>query len=72
VAVLRYVVLTAPLAWLGMHLAGAMREAPLYGLLVGTLAAAAVASVVFHAWMAAALRELEPARGGDRREAVRA
>ena len=72
VAVLRYVVLTAPLAWLGMRLAEAMREAPLYGLLVGTLAAAAVASVVFHVWMASALRELEPAPAGDRREAVRA
>jgi Na+-driven multidrug efflux pump len=65
VASLRYLVLTAPLAWLGMRAGALLGEPPLYGLLVGTLAAAAVASAVFLGWMNAALRELEAAPSGE-------
>jgi len=53
-AVLRYVVLTAPLAWGGMVLAERVGKPPLYGLLVGLLIAAALSSIAFYAWLRAA------------------
>jgi Na+-driven multidrug efflux pump len=72
VAAIRYVVLTAPLAWIGMRIAERMGEPALYGLLVGTLTAAAVASAVFYGWVAATLRALEPVGMAGEREAARA
>jgi hypothetical protein len=48
-----------------MRAGALLGEPPLYGLLVGTLAAAAVASAVFLGWMNAALRELEAAPSGE-------
>ena len=54
-AFLRYVVLAAPLAWLGI-LAGRQTGQPeLYGVLIGLLAAAAIVSVVFWIWLNRAL-----------------
>jgi Na+-driven multidrug efflux pump len=57
-ALLRYVVLTGPLAWLGLAAASALGEPPFHGLVLGTLAAAAISSVAFYAWLRAALRDL--------------
>ena len=50
-ALLRYLVLTAPLAWLGMTVARSLGRPELYGLIVGTLLAAAISSVVFWVWL---------------------
>lgn len=50
-AVFRYLVLTAPLAWAGMKIAESLGQQPLYGLIVGLLAAAAVSSTVFGVWL---------------------
>ncbi len=58
-AAFRYVVLTGPLAWAGIVAARALEQPPLYGLLVGLLAAASVSSVVFYVWLQ---RELPPDR----------
>lgn len=54
-AVFRYLVLTVPLAWLGARIASAIDMPELYGLLVGLLVSGAIASVVFVAWLRAAL-----------------
>ncbi|MGD8394802.1 MAG: MATE family efflux transporter [Candidatus Eiseniibacteriota bacterium] len=54
-AVIRYGVLTAPLAWFGMHTAAGLGEPPLYGLIVGLLGAAAIASLIFAVWLWRAL-----------------
>lgn len=63
VASLRYVLLTGPLAWLGMRVARLSGEPALYGLLLGTLAAAAISSLVFYLWLHSALQpgRAEPA-----------
>jgi putative MATE family efflux protein len=55
VAALRYVVLTAPLAWLGMRTSAWLEQPALYGLLVGLLTAAAIASATFWVWLRSAL-----------------
>lgn len=54
-AIVRYVVLAGPLAFVGMALARDEGWPGLYGLIAGTLIAAAVASVAFQAWLANAL-----------------
>jgi Na+-driven multidrug efflux pump len=54
-AAFRYLLLTGPLAWAGLMLARQAGQPELYGLIVGLLAAAAVSSVVFFAWLRAAL-----------------
>ena len=53
---LRYLVLTAPLAWAGMLLARRAGEPPLFGLIVGLLVASAVSSILFYAWVRWTLR----------------
>jgi Na+-driven multidrug efflux pump len=55
-ALVRYVALTGPFAWLGMVSAQGLGQPPLYGLIAGTLAAGAVSSAVFYAWLRSALR----------------
>jgi uncharacterized protein (DUF2062 family) len=55
-----------------MRIAERRGEPALYGLLVGTLTAAAVASAVFYGWVAATLRALEPVGMAGEREAARA
>jgi len=52
-AIVRYVVLTGPLAWLGMISAARMGQPELYGLIAGTLVAAAISSTVFYVWLRA-------------------
>ncbi|MBA2565314.1 MAG: polysaccharide biosynthesis C-terminal domain-containing protein [Gemmatimonadetes bacterium] len=60
VAALRYVVLTGPLAWVGMKAALFLGEPHLYGLLAGLLVAAGLSSAAFHVWLVSSL----PARSG--------
>jgi Na+-driven multidrug efflux pump len=55
-AIVRYVALTGPLAFAGMMAARARELPPLYGLIVGTLFAAAVSSAIFYLWLRSALR----------------
>lgn len=55
ISTLRYVVLTGPLAWLGMRASRALDEPAFYGLLAGLLTAAAMSSIVFAVWLARAL-----------------
>ncbi|MFN7973504.1 MAG: MATE family efflux transporter [Acidobacteriota bacterium] len=59
VAILRYVVLTGPLAWLGAHVATAMGYAGLYGLISGLIAATAISSGVIYGWMLSTLRRID-------------
>jgi putative MATE family efflux protein len=58
VASIRYLGLTAPAAWLGIRLASAWGFPGLYGLIVGLIGAAAIASGIFLAWVRGALRRL--------------
>lgn len=50
-AALRYGVLTAPCAWLGMRGAAALGKPALHGALMGLLVSAAVSSLVFLVWL---------------------
>lgn len=56
-ATLRYLVLSVPLAWGGMMLAPRLGYEPFFGVLVGMIVAAAIASLVIALWVGAALRE---------------
>jgi len=55
-AVLRYLVLTGPLAWIGARASIALGFAALHGLIAGLLLAAAIASLTFLLWLRAELR----------------
>ena len=55
VAILRYVVLTGPLAYGGMILAARLAQPELYGLIAGSLVAAGVSSAIFYLWLRAAI-----------------
>ena len=52
---LRYVVLTAPLAWAGMRIAASFGQPGLYGLIFGLIAAGGLTSGIFYLWLRAAL-----------------
>jgi Na+-driven multidrug efflux pump len=67
-AIVRYLLLTAPFCLAGMQAARAFSWPPLFGLLTGLILATALASGIFLAWMGRALRALEGpgARGGVR------
>jgi Na+-driven multidrug efflux pump len=54
-ALVRYVALTGPFAWLGMVCADALGQPALFGLIVGTLAAGAVSSAGLYVWLRSAL-----------------
>ncbi|MFQ5718820.1 MAG: MATE family efflux transporter [Acidobacteriota bacterium] len=58
-AVLRYVILTAPMAYGGARLAERWGFPALDGLLCGLIVASALTSVVFQAWMMVSLRALD-------------
>lgn len=58
-ALVRYVGLTAPCAWLGSRVAQASGFPGMYGLVVGLMAATAIASVMFAAWIRSALRQAD-------------
>ena len=55
-ATLRYVVLSVPLAWAGMHAAVALGRPGFEGVLAGTIAASLLSSLAMVAWIRAALR----------------
>lgn len=55
-AALRYLVLTAPLAWAGVRIAPRLGWPPFHGLVLGLVVASAIASAVFTVWIGAALR----------------
>ena len=59
-AVLRYLVLTGPLAYGGARLAEAWGFPGLYGLVVGLVAATALSSILFQVWMMNSLRAIDP------------
>ena len=56
-AIVRYLVLSIPLAWSGLHLAERAGHSGLTGLLIGMIAAAAITSFLFGAWTRSALRK---------------
>jgi Na+-driven multidrug efflux pump len=60
-AVLRYVVLMVPFGLGGMALGGTFGWPPLFGLLLGLIAASTLASTIFYVWMVRTLRSLRPA-----------
>ena len=62
-AVLRYLVLTGPLAYGGARLAEAWGFPGLYGLVVGLVAATALSSILFQVWMMNSLRAIDPRTG---------
>jgi Na+-driven multidrug efflux pump len=55
-AIVRYLVLTVPLAWIGLQLAQRHAHPPVYGLIVALLAAAALSSIAFAIWLLFTLR----------------
>ena len=57
-ALLRYVVLTAPMAFIGIRWAESLGYPGLYGLLLGLVAASGVASLVIQGWLWLTLRRL--------------
>lgn len=59
VAMLRYVVLTAPCAFAGMAVSARFDLPALYGLLLGLVTASGLSSLVFQGWLARTLRDLE-------------
>jgi MATE family, multidrug efflux pump len=65
-AVVRYVVLTIPCAWLGMAAARGLGQPSFYGLIAGLITASGVASVIFMGWLWRALNDLEANLGRAR------
>ena len=55
-AIVRYLVLAAPCAWLGIRFASALGYAGLYGLLLALVVAAGITSALFLVWIRSALR----------------
>jgi len=55
-AIVRYLILTLPLAWSGMAVARHLDYQPLYGLIGGLLVTAAISSTAFALWLRSALR----------------
>jgi putative MATE family efflux protein len=62
-ALVRYLGLTLPMAWLGIRMAGATGLHPIYGLVVGLMIASLLSSAMFTVWLYKALSGLraEPA-----------
>lgn len=63
VAILRYVILTVPLAWIGFLWARSLELPGFYGLLVGLLVAAGLSSGVLLVWVGRSLRSLSETVG---------
>ena len=55
-AVVRYLILTVPLAWSGMVVARQLGHPPMYGLIGGLLVTAAISSTAFALWLRSALK----------------
>jgi Na+-driven multidrug efflux pump len=58
-ALLRYVLLTLPCAWIGVLVAGRLGAPGFYGILAGVIGASAITSLVFLLWMRRALHAVE-------------
>jgi Na+-driven multidrug efflux pump len=58
-AVVRYLILTVPLAWSGMVVAHRLGHPPLYGLIGGLLVTAAISSTAFALWLRSALKSTD-------------
>jgi Na+-driven multidrug efflux pump len=58
-SVLRYLILTVPLAYGGVAVAGTLGQPGFYGLMAGLLVATALSSGATHVWLVAALRRAE-------------
>jgi Na+-driven multidrug efflux pump len=58
-AVVRYMILTVPLAWSGMLVARHLGNPPLYGLIGGLLVTAAISSTAFALWLRSALKSTD-------------
>jgi len=54
-AILRYVVLTLPAAYVGMHVAASYGQPSLYGILIALVVVAVIASLLFSLWLRRAL-----------------
>ena len=63
-ALVRYLVLTVPLAWAGSRAAAAVGQPQLYGMLLGLTVAAGLSSAAFALWLARTLPR-EPGTGAD-------
>jgi Na+-driven multidrug efflux pump len=59
VALVRYVGLTVPLCWLGLGGAAVAGQPPFYGILLGLIVVAAIASGLFYGWLWKVLLRLE-------------
>ncbi len=59
-ALVRYLVLTAPMLWGGIVVARGMEQPPLYGLVVGLLAVSLVSSAAFSLWLKLAMPKTMP------------
>jgi Na+-driven multidrug efflux pump len=70
VAVIRYLILTAPCGLLGMLGADALRVPPLFGLLVGLIVASGLTSAIFTIWYGRTLREVERTVQGEIRSST--
>jgi len=57
-AVLRYVILTVPMAYAGVAMARSMGQPGFYGLMLGLLVASTLSSMVFHGWLVVYLQRL--------------
>ena len=57
-ALVRYLGLTLPMAWLGTHLAIQAGIHPIYGLVTGLMGVALLSSVMFTAWLGKALKRI--------------
>jgi Na+-driven multidrug efflux pump len=66
VAIIRYLILTAPCGLLGMLGAGRLGIPALFGLLVGLIVASALTSGIFMIWYGRTLQEVERALRDDR------
>jgi Na+-driven multidrug efflux pump len=71
-ATIRYVGLTVPMAWAGVRVAERMGHPGLYGLLLGLIAVAAIASAAFSTWLLAVLGALPRGLGARTAGPVRA
>jgi Na+-driven multidrug efflux pump len=59
-AIFRYIALTIPAAYAGMHVARVMGQPAMYGILVALVGVAAVSSLVFALWLRQALAAAMP------------
>jgi Na+-driven multidrug efflux pump len=70
VAVIRYLILTAPCGLLGMLGADALLVPPLFGLLVGLIVASGLTSAIFTIWYGRTLQEVERTVQGEIRSST--